>query len=79
MAGQGQEEADLNIHGHTLPPCTAIYCIRIRTRRGPDIQSKITLCLKESPRAKPEGTPEGKGLYSTVYPELSHNADILSF
>ena len=30
-----------------------------------DVRSKITLCLKEFPRAKPEGTPEGKGLYTT--------------
>ena len=29
--------------------------------------SNITLCLKEFPRAKPEGTPEGKGLYLTLY------------
>ena len=31
------------------------------------------------PRANPEGTPEGKGLYLTVYPESSPNTDILSF
>ena len=37
---------------------------------------KYTLCLKEFPRAKPEGTPEGKGLYLIVYPELSPNTDI---
>ena len=29
--------------------------------------------------AKPEGTPEGKGLYLTVYPDFSPNTDILSF
>ena len=28
-----------------------------------------SLCLKEFPRAKPEGTPEGKELYLTLYPE----------
>ena len=44
-----------------------------------DIQSYIPLCLKEFPRAKPEGTPEGKGLYLTVYPKSSHNTDIISF
>ena len=44
-----------------------------------DIQSNITLCLKEFPRAKPEGTLEGKGLYLTVYPESSPNTDIISF
>ena len=30
-------------------------------------------------RAKPEGTPEGKGLYLTVYPESSPNTDSISF
>ena len=44
-----------------------------------DIRSYKTLCLKEFPRAKPEGTPEGKGLYLTVYPELSPNTNIISF
>ena len=33
----------------------------------------------EFPRAKPEGTPEGKGWYLTVYPESSRNTDIISF
>ena len=36
------------------------------------------LCLKEFPRAKPEGTPEGKGVYLTAYPELSPNTDSIS-
>ena len=44
-----------------------------------DIRSNITLCLKKFMRAKPEGTPECKGLYLTVYPESSPNADIISF
>ena len=44
-----------------------------------DIRSNITLCPKEFPRAKPKGTPEGKGLYLTVYPESSPNTDIISF
>ena len=35
----------------------------------------VPLCLKEFPRAKPEGTPEGKGVYLTVYPELNPNRD----
>ena len=35
--------------------------------------------LKEFPRAKPEGTPEGEGVYLTVHPELSPNTDIISF
>ena len=29
--------------------------------------------------AKPEGTPEVKGVYLTVYPELSHNMDSYHF
>ena len=44
-----------------------------------DIRSNITICLKEFPRAKPEGTPEGKGLYLTVYSKWSPNTDIISF
>ena len=44
-----------------------------------DIQSNIPLSLKEFLRAKPEGTPEGEGLYLTVYPESSPNTDIISF
>ena len=44
-----------------------------------DIRSNIPLCIKEFPRAKPEGTPEGGGVYLTVYPELSPNTDIISF
>ena len=43
------------------------------------IRSNITLCLKEFPRAKPEGTPEGKGLYLIVYPLSPPNTDIISF
>ena len=31
------------------------------------------------PRAKPKGTPKGKGLYLTVYPESSPKTDIISF
>ena len=50
------------------------YCDETR-----DIWSNITLCLKEIPRVKPEGTPEGKGLYLTVYSESSPNTDIISF
>ena len=42
-----------------------------------DILSNITLCLKDFPGAKPEGTPEGKGRYLTVYPESSPNTVII--
>ena len=31
------------------------------------------------PEGVPEETPEGKGLYLTIYPELSPNTDIISF
>ena len=41
--------------------------------------SNIPLCLKEFPREKPEGTPEGEGVYLTVYPESSPNTDSISF
>ena len=41
-----------------------------------DIRSNIPLRLKEFlRRAKPEGTPEGEGVYLTVYPESSPNTD----
>ena len=39
----------------------------------------ITLRLKEFPRAKPEGAPEGEGLYLTAYPESIPNTDSVSF
>ena len=39
---------------------------------------KIPLRLKEFPRAKLEGTPEGEVVYLTVYPELSPNTDSIS-
>ena len=29
------------------------------------------------PKGVPEGTPEGKGLYVTVYPKSSHNTDTI--
>ena len=43
-----------------------------------DIRSNIPLSLKEFPRTKPEGTPEGKGVYLTLCPELSPNTDSIS-
>ena len=43
------------------------------------IQSNIALCLREFPRAKPKRTPEGRGLYLTIYCELSPNTDSISF
>ena len=53
-----------------------LYPYKDETR---DKLSDITLCLKEFPRAKPEGTLESKGLYLTVYTKLSPNKDIISF
>ena len=41
------------------------------------MQSNIPLRLKEFSRAKHKGTPEGKGVYLTVYPELSPNIEII--
>ena len=46
-----------------------LYPYKYETR---DIRSNI-------PRAKPEGTPEGKGVYLTVYPEVSPNTERVYF
>ena len=43
-----------------------------------DILSSIPLCLKEFLMAKPKGTPEGQGVYLTIYPESSPNTDSIS-
>ena len=53
-----------------------LYPYKDETR---DIRSNITLCQKAFPRAKPEGTLEGKGLYLIIYPESSLNTAIISF
>ena len=60
-----------------IPLVRMIYCVRIRTIR--DLRSNIPLCPKEFRRAKSEGTPEGKGVYLTVYPKSSPNTDSISF
>ena len=40
----------------------------------------LALCLRELPRAKPEGTlGKGEALYLTVYTKLSHNSIVLYF
>ena len=39
-----------------------------------NMRSNIPLCMKEFP-----GTPEGKEIYFTVYPDSSPNTDSLSF
>ena len=44
-----------------------------------DIRSNILLHLKEFPRANPEATPEGEGVYLTIYFKLSPNTDNVSF
>ena len=69
--GPGRPE-NCSFNGHT------VYCIRIRMIETRDIRSNITLCMKEVPRAKPKGTPEGKGIYLTVYTPLSHECTIQS-
>ena len=57
--------------------CT-LYCIHIRTGQG--IYGQIyPLRLREFLRAKPEGTPECKPLYLTLYPESSPITGIISF
>ena len=38
-----------------------------------------TVTYNPLPEGVLEGTPEGKGVYLTVYPELSANTDITSF
>ena len=43
------------------------------------IRSNLPHRLKEFRRAKPEGTPVGKGVYLTVYPESSPNTDTKLF
>ena len=53
-----------------------IYCIRIRTRRG-GYTVKYNPLPEEVPESEAEGTPEGNGLYLTVYPETSPNTDII--
>ena len=51
-----------------------------RSRFGSNIKSLLyCIRLKEFPRAKPEGTPEGGGVYLTIYPESSPDTDIISF
>ena len=56
----------------------SVSCIRIRTRR--EIYCQIyPICLKEFPRAKLEETPEGEGVFLTVYPKSSPDKDGISF
>ena len=38
-----------------------------------------TVKYNPSSEGVPEGTPEGEGLYLTVYPESSPNTDVISF
>ena len=52
------------------------YCIRIRTRWG--IYGQIYPFTWRSSESKAEGTPEGKGVWLTVYSELSPNTDSIS-
>ena len=56
--------------------CNVLYPYKDEMR---DIPSNIPLCLKEFPREKPARTPEGKGVYLTVYLKLSPNTKNISF
>ena len=38
-----------------------------------------SLSLKEIPRAKQKGSPEGSGYIFFVYPDLNHNTDMLNY
>ena len=58
------------LHNVHHAPNYILYLYEDETR---NILSNIALRLREFPRAKPEGTPKGGGLYLTVYPELSPN------
>ena len=40
---------------------------------------KFNPLAEEVPKGKARGTPEGKGLYLSVYPESSPNTDNISF
>ena len=53
-----------------------LYPYKDKTR---DMRSNITLWVEEFPMARPEETPEDKGINLTVYRESSPNTDIISF
>ena len=44
-----------------------------------DVRSGVPLRLREFPRAKLEGAPEGEGVYLAVCPESSPGAGSISF
>ena len=64
------------LHIFTLQHCIILYPYEDEMR---DTGSNIPLRLKEFPRAKPKVTPEGKGVYLTIYPESSINTNSISF
>ena len=76
LRGAPQIDMGLLAYWCLLIPYNILYPYEDETR---DIRSNIALCLEEFPRAKPKGTPEGKGLYLTVDSDLSPNTDIISF
>ena len=59
--------------------CTVLRLRSVHKLAMSHIWSNIPLRLKEFPRAKPEGTLEGKGIYLTVYLKSSPNTDSISF
>ena len=58
-----------------LHPICQIYMTVSVLGQDEGYMVKYTLCLKGFPGAKPEGSPEGEGVYLTVYSESSPNPD----
>ena len=54
--------------------CDFVYTVSVLGR-----DQGYTVKYNPLPEGVSEGTPEAKGLYLTVYPELSPNTDIISF
>ena len=44
-----------------------------------DLRANIGSRLREFPRAKPKGTLKDMRLYLTIYPELRHHVDSITF
>ena len=60
------------LSGYTILCLPLLFSVHNR----PFKKTQINSCNYEG---VPEGTPEGGGVYLTVYPELSPNTDIMSF
>ena len=66
----------LKYFAQLLSQCMLLCLYQDETR---DTRSNIPLRLKEFPRVKPEGTPEGEGVYLTVYPKSSPKRIVYNF